>query len=308
MNLRSILSAAGVLGAAFGAQALRSPACRRRAKWRACARSSSSLTSRRQLWRPQGRGTARPELQRRPGQQGHRALDQRPQWVFDFDNDLPPGVRCTVSRAPAFKSARRATHRPRSYQFNTGGPFVQTSARARAASTRSSSSCCAQRPGHAGERAGQRVVRGRRHRRAHAGAPGRRRRARRAAQGSQRLDEGSRQDPLRFVALACNRRLTPSARCSWCWARRGHARRRAPTAWKSALTSRCASLFGASFSCERENAPGGLPADPPDALSFNAPVPRKLAAAIRLKSAPATSLKPTLRQRRAPTPTTWSTA
>jgi hypothetical protein len=26
------------------------------------------------------------------------------EWVFDFDNDLPPGVRCTVTAKPGFRS------------------------------------------------------------------------------------------------------------------------------------------------------------------------------------------------------------
>ena len=27
-------------------------------------------------------------------------------WVFDFENDLPPGVSCTVQARPGFKSAK----------------------------------------------------------------------------------------------------------------------------------------------------------------------------------------------------------
>ena len=26
------------------------------------------------------------------------------QWIFDFESDLPPGVRCTVTRVAGFKS------------------------------------------------------------------------------------------------------------------------------------------------------------------------------------------------------------
>lgn len=48
------------------------------------------------------------------------------EWVFDFARDLPPGVRCTVQAKPGFQSPTQAKiSGPSSYQFNTGGPFVQ---------------------------------------------------------------------------------------------------------------------------------------------------------------------------------------
>ena len=46
-------------------------------------------------------------------------------WVYDFENDLPPGVRCTVTRIPTFKPASGELTGPERYQFNTGGPFVR---------------------------------------------------------------------------------------------------------------------------------------------------------------------------------------
>jgi hypothetical protein len=54
--------------------------------------------------------------------------------------------------------------------------------------------------------------------------------------------------------------------------------------------------FAVSFSCERENAQAACLPIRPMALSFNAPVARKLAEAIRLKSA-SDSFKPVLRRR-----------
>src|SRR5690606_10519319 len=56
---------------------------------------------------------------------GRWTSDKR--WVFDFENDLPPGVRCTVTRVPGFKPASGAELTgPASYRFNTGGPFVRS--------------------------------------------------------------------------------------------------------------------------------------------------------------------------------------
>ena len=48
------------------------------------------------------------------------------EWVFDFANDLPPGVRCSLQAKAGFKSAKGADLTGvSSYKFNSGGPFVQ---------------------------------------------------------------------------------------------------------------------------------------------------------------------------------------
>ena len=47
-------------------------------------------------------------------------------WIFEFDKDLPPGVNCTVSPASSFKSPSSAILAgASSYNFNSGGPFIQ---------------------------------------------------------------------------------------------------------------------------------------------------------------------------------------
>lgn len=54
-----------------------------------------------------------------------RWLSER-EWAFEFANDLPPGVRCTVTPVSGFKSASGALLAgARSYKFNSGGPFIQ---------------------------------------------------------------------------------------------------------------------------------------------------------------------------------------
>lgn len=53
-----------------------------------------------------------------------RWIDART-WAFDFENDLPPGVRCTLDLADTLKSvAGNALSGPRHFAFQTGGPFV----------------------------------------------------------------------------------------------------------------------------------------------------------------------------------------
>ncbi|HEX4332450.1 MAG TPA: MG2 domain-containing protein [Usitatibacter sp.] len=49
-------------------------------------------------------------------------------WVFDFDADLPAGVRCRFALEPDLKSASLAPLAgPRGFEFNTGGPTVVAS-------------------------------------------------------------------------------------------------------------------------------------------------------------------------------------
>ena len=48
------------------------------------------------------------------------------EWVYDFAEELPPGVRCTVTANASFKSpSSQQITSAGSYQFNSGGPFVQ---------------------------------------------------------------------------------------------------------------------------------------------------------------------------------------
>ncbi|KAK47405.1 alpha-2-macroglobulin [Caballeronia jiangsuensis] len=46
-------------------------------------------------------------------------------WAFDFEHDLPPGVRCALDLADGLKSVSgTALSGPRHFAFQTGGPFV----------------------------------------------------------------------------------------------------------------------------------------------------------------------------------------
>ena len=49
------------------------------------------------------------------------------EWAFEFENDLPPGVNCTLQVRSGFKSASGALFTgASSYKFNSGGPFVKS--------------------------------------------------------------------------------------------------------------------------------------------------------------------------------------
>lgn len=215
------------------------------------------------------------------------------EWVFDFERDLPPGVRCTATLKPGFKSAAGAELTgTRSYQFNSGGPFVQIvrpnpyepideeqffvlqlNGPATKASVQSNVWCTAE---GVGERIPVRMI-----------------------DGSQRaeilkalgLEKTAAQEPLQYATLACNRRLTSGARMQLVFGK-GVA---TPSGMANTVEKRfdfkVREPFSAEFTCERENAQAACLPIRPMRLSFNAPVPRSLALGVRLKSAKET-LKP----------------
>ena len=217
------------------------------------------------------------------------------EWVFDFDNDLPPGVRCTATVKSGFKSPSGAELAGvKSYQFNSGGPFVQNirpgtyerideeqffvlelNGPATLESLRTQVWCVAQ---GLGERVPVRLIEGEQ---------------RTDILKSQGIDRRAAQAPLQFATLACNRRLSSGSRLQLVFGK-GVA---TPSGVANAVEKRfdftVRESFAADFSCERENAQAACLPIRPMQLSFNAPVPRKLAAAIRLKSSKE-SLKPVI--------------
>ena len=209
------------------------------------------------------------------------------EWVFDFERDLPPGVRCTATVKPGFKSASGADLAgAKSYQFNSSGPFVQSirpgtyqrideeqffvlqlNGAATTASVQANVWCTAD---GVGERIPVRMVEG----------------AQRAeilkALG---LDKGAAQEPLRYATLTCNRRLTSGSRMQLVFGKGVATESGVPNTVEKRFDYQVREPFAAEFNCERENAQAACLPIRPMQLSFNAPVPRKLALAIRLKSA-----------------------
>ncbi|MCB1987143.1 MAG: alpha-2-macroglobulin, partial [Burkholderiaceae bacterium] len=215
------------------------------------------------------------------------------EWVFDLARDLPPGVRCTVLPKPDFKSASGAPLKSAaSYQFNSGGPYVQNvrpstyehideeqffvlqlNGPAQLASVQAHVWCAAD---GVGERVPVRLIDGK---------------DRAALLQAQGLDKQATREPLSIVTLACNRRLTPSSRVQLVWGKGVVTPSGVAGTVEKRFTFQVRAPFLAEFTCERENAQAACLPIRPMTLSFNAPVPRKLAAAIRLKS-PLESIKP----------------
>ena len=208
------------------------------------------------------------------------------EWVFDFTSDLPPGVRCRVQAVSGFKSASGldlagAT----SYQFSTGGPFVQRvvpgtsqpieeeqvfvlrlNGAATADSVRANVWCAVD---GLGERVPVRLVEGE---------------PRAGLLKALDLESEAARAPLRLHALQCARRFTAASRVQVVYG--------AGVATPSGVANRVEQRFAfhvrepftASTSCERENAQAACMPIRPIELAFNAPVPRRLLDGIRLRS------------------------
>ena len=215
------------------------------------------------------------------------------EWVFDFESDLPPGVRCTATVKPGFKSASGADLTgAKSYQFNSGGPFVQTirpnpyqaideeqffvlqlNGPATTASVQANVWCTVE---GVGERVPVRLI-----------------------EGAQRaeilktlgLEKSAAKEPLQYATLACNRRFTSGSRMQIVFGKGVATPSGVANTVEKRFDFKVREPFAAEFSCERENAQAACLPIRPMQLSFNAPVPRSLATAIRLKSAKET-LKP----------------
>jgi uncharacterized protein YfaS (alpha-2-macroglobulin family) len=217
------------------------------------------------------------------------------EWVFEFADDLPPGVRCTVQTRTGFKSPQGAELAAARWQFTTGGPFVQRvqpaggrideeqffvlrlNGPATAESVLAGVSCSVE---GLGERVPVRLLEPR---------------ERDPLLKALRLDKDAAREPLRYATVACNRRLPPNAKVQLVYGKGVATPGGVPNSVERRFSYQVREPFTASFSCERENAQAACLPIRPMQLAFNAPVPRRIAEQVRLKG-PGQELKPELEE------------
>ena len=213
------------------------------------------------------------------------------EWAFEFESDLPPGISCSLRPRANLKSATGADLKVAgNYAFSTGGPFVkniipdagssideeqvfilQLSGPATPASVQANVWCAVD---GLGERVAVRLIDGK---------------DRALLLKTQRLERTAQKSDFSIVALACNRRLTPSAKVQLVYDKGVSTPASGTgTAVANSVPRRfdfsVREPFTATFNCERENAQSDCLPIRPISLNFNAPVPRSLAQGIRLKS------------------------
>jgi hypothetical protein len=209
------------------------------------------------------------------------------EWVYDFAQDLPPGVRCSFTpradfRAPGGLKLEAAPV----YHFDTGGPTVRTlqpseympveeeqhfllrlSAAASPASVQSHVWC---KTSDVGERIASRLIEG----------P-----ARLAVLKTLQQDQAAAAEPERYHVLACQRRLNAGSDLQL----QVDAGIRSTSGVVNQQAQRyhytVRQHFSASTSCQRENAQAGCMPIRPLELNFSSPISRSAAQAIRLRSA-----------------------
>ena len=208
------------------------------------------------------------------------------EWVYEFSSDLPPGVRCQVHAVTGFtSSAGAALTGNTSFRFNTGGPFVQRispstyqaveedqafllrlNGAATTASVREHVWCAID---GVGERVPVRMM------------EGEERAAILRATGSERE---AKEQPQRFHALSCNRRLTPATRVQVVVGPGVATPSGIASKQERRFAFKVREPFTASVSCERENAQAACMPIRPISLSFSSPVERRHLQAVRLRA------------------------
>ncbi len=213
-----------------------------------------------------------------------RWINER-EWAFEFENDLPPGVSCSLQVVSTFKSPKsQPVGGNTSYKFNTGGPFIQNlrpgtyerideeqyfvlqfNGAATLASVRENVWCNVE---GLGERVPVKLIDGN---------------ERNELLKSLGLEKAAAQEPLRYATLTCNRRLTSGVKVQLVYGKGVSTPSGIPNSVEKRYNFQVREPFAASFTCERENAQSACLPMRPMTLNFNTPVPRKLAEAIRLK-------------------------
>lgn len=208
------------------------------------------------------------------------------EWVYDFTEELPPGVRCRVDAVSGFKSpAGKLLGGTQSYQFHTGGPYVQHIRPSPGQAIEEEQAFVLQLNGPAtpeslqasvwcavdglGERVPIQPVDAK---------------TRAALIDTLGWAAAAARQPQRFAAFTCNRRLTPASRVQVVYGK-GVA---TPSGVVNNVERRFAfevrEPFTASMRCERENAQAACLPVRPITLAFSAPVPRRLAEQVRLRA------------------------
>jgi uncharacterized protein YfaS (alpha-2-macroglobulin family) len=209
-------------------------------------------------------------------------------WAYDFERELPPGIRCTAQVKKGFKSPKsQGISSASSYSFSSGGPFVRNilpyqgsrideeqffilelNGPASPESVKAHVWCTAS---DLGEKMEVRLLEGK---------------DRQRLLQSQGLEAAAQADPLAFVTLSCGRRFSSSAKVSLVYgkgvATPAQGKPGVPNTVERRFTYQVREPFAATFTCERENAQAACLPIRPLHLSFNAPVPVKLLQGIRL--------------------------
>ena len=247
-----------------------------------------------------------------------RWVDTR-NFVYDFERELPAGVRCTFTLKPELKTLDgKPLTGTELFSFSTGGPAVRLSvpydgasnideeqifvlgldAVAVAASVEENVHCAIE---GIAERVGVRLVTGEERKTVIEV----RRDFLREYANTVKRDGGTEPDPERLrvivegkdspiVVLQCQRRFPSAADVRLVWGKGVAAKTGIVTEEDQTLAFKVRDEFRASFSCDRVKRDRGCIPFLPLSLSFSAPITRADAEAITLEDADGTQYRPTV--------------
>jgi uncharacterized protein YfaS (alpha-2-macroglobulin family) len=238
-------------------------------------------------------------------------------WVYDFDADLPAGLRCKFTAKPALRSIDGAAFaQSRTYEFTTGGPAIvaefpregweavdaqqvfllKLDAPATKESVEAHARCLVE---GISEEIGVEVIAGRERdallaARTELGyeyyrllwKSGRESYARAR---SRKMEENE----SLVLALRCARTLPPATQLQLRWGKGIETASRIATEQDQTLAFKVRPAFTAQVECTRANPRGGCLPMLPIVANFSAPVPRALALAIRLRAKDGAIMAPT---------------
>ena len=217
-------------------------------------------------------------------------------WLYDFQDPLPPGTRCTLTARAQWKPSAGTLTGRSEFAFSTGGPavvsvqpyssgdsssnggsgidedqhFLLRLSGAAVESTVTANAWCEVQG--IGERLPVQVVTGK---------------ARDELLKARHLEKQAAKELVQWLVLACQRPLPADTAVRLVWGKgiAALANPRVTTSAPQVFKYKVRKAFIAEFSCERERA--GAPCWPvlPVSLNFSAPVPRALAEQVRLKVA-----------------------
>ncbi|MFN0314057.1 MAG: MG2 domain-containing protein [Burkholderiales bacterium] len=230
-------------------------------------------------------------------------------WVFDFEHDLPAGVRCRFSVRTGVTSEAGTAIEAARFEFTTGGPAIveqfpregsrideeQTfvlglNTHATAESVLANAWCDVK---GINEKIGVKLVEGKDREVILNGRGEFLNRFQRLFQSGSRMDR-SPKDPndLPLMILQCKRRFPNGAEVKMVWGKGIVSRSGVATNQEQSLAYVVRPEFRARFTCERANAKAGCMPIAPMRLSFTAPVARKQLQLIVLRDSANRVYKP----------------
>lgn len=255
--------------------------------------------------------------------QGRGRWSDARNWIYDFEGDLPAGIKCTFTPRPRFKSLSNASLEMTSFSFTTGGPAIRVShpaegieyideeqvfllgldAPANMASVKEHASCGIE---GIGERIPLEIIEGRERDRILSEQSGQARNlfevlTKRGRHGLLAVKDKRLQNASVVVAR-CGRKFPAGSKVSLVWGRGILAASGIPTSQSQTFNFRVREAFSARSNCVRINPQAGCIPVLPISLRFTAPVERELAEQIVLRTADGKKMHPTpQKEERTPT-------